>query len=115
MPARRRRRPGGSQSPAPDPTDPVSQFGRLLRRQAEEERAAQAAQREREAHARQLDDARAELDRAIAAVKSAKTSAQRAEADRAWAIAKAQLLELEEGARPDWSILDEDGADREDP
>ena len=107
MPARRRRRPGGGQSPAPDPADPVAQFGRLLRRQAEQERAAHAAERERVAHERQLADARAEVDAAIAAVKSAATPSQRADADRAWALAKARLLELEEGVRPDWSILGE--------
>lgn len=55
-------------------------------------------------HQRQLDEANAELQRAIAGVRRAKERGTgRVEADEAWKAAKARVIELESGAPPSWA------------
>jgi hypothetical protein len=95
--------------------DPIAQFGRLLRESAERERAEQRRREEaaraareaeaaRRAHERALAEARRELERAIAAVRSARAAGRgQAEADAAWRAAKARVIELETGAPPPWA------------
>jgi hypothetical protein len=67
------------------------------------EAAAQKAAAE-QAHASALAQARRDLDRAIAAVRSAKSNGRSTvEADAAWKAAKAKVIELETGAAPSWA------------
>lgn len=123
MPKRRRH---GQRPPAPiasaatpdrgeSTEDPVSQFGRMLKESAEREAAEQRRREEQRRAARakhaaartkadELGDARRELDRAIDDVRRARASGRgRAEADAAWRAAKARVIELESGERPDWA------------
>lgn len=66
---------------------------------ANKQRTAQAG-----AKVRELGDAQAELQRAVEAVRQAKQSGKgRAEADAAWKLAKARVIELETGQRPSWA------------
>ena len=93
----------------------MSQFGLLLRESAERNAAAahRAEQQRAEAKARRRAadehviaqrEAQRELDRAIAAVRRAKTERRgEAEADAAWRAAKARVIELETGAPPEWA------------
>jgi hypothetical protein len=109
MPARKRHRR------QPEHPDPVVRFGRALERSKTEERERQQriqAEREEEKrqarlaaeHAERLRVANRELDRAIAAVKQARTSGVgQSEADEAYRAAKAKVVELETGERPDWA------------
>jgi len=97
------------------PADPVAQFGQMLResaerdaeaaRRAEQQRAdAKAAQRASEEHAIALRAARRDLDLAIEAVRRALSERRgEAEADAGWRDAKARVIELETGARPEWA------------
>lgn len=109
MPARKRHRR------RPEHPDPVVRFGRALdqaktveeaeqkRIQAEREAAKRAAELAAE-HAAKLDRARRKLERAIAAVKSTRSSgAGNTEADAAYRAAKAEVVELETGERPSWA------------
>jgi hypothetical protein len=117
MPSRRRHR---QQPTTTVPVDPVTQFGQMLQesaareaeaaRRAEQQRAdAKAAQRAAQEHAEALRSARRELDRAIDAVRRARSERRgEAEADAAWREAKARVIELETGARPEWAT----GAER---
>lgn len=87
----------------------IAQFAAALR----ETEARKAAERERRqaerTKAEELDVARAELERAIGAVRRAQRSRSGiAEADAAWRAAKARVLELETGARPEWAPPPED-------
>lgn len=67
---------------------------------AEATRAADA----KAAHATSLATARRDLERAVEAVRSAKQSGRgRAEADAAWKVAKARVIELETGTAPTWA------------
>jgi multidrug resistance efflux pump len=53
---------------------------------------------------RNLADAKRELDRAVEGVRRAKASGRgRAEADAAWKVAKARVIELETGTAPSWA------------
>jgi hypothetical protein len=67
------------------------------------------------AHDRALVAARRDLQRAVEAVRHSKEIGRgRAEADAAWKIAKARLIELETGAAPAWApkpAAPEPGAD----
>jgi hypothetical protein len=67
-----------------------------------------AAKRERakaaQAKSNELNEARRALDLAIAEVRRAKESGRgRAEADAAWKVAKARVIELETGDAPSWA------------
>ena len=128
MPSRRRtpskssNRPTSSGSGAPfkSPDAEVSQtalqrFAAALAESEEREKAAKAAERARRdeearvageaaAHERNLQQARRDLDRAIAAVKQAKQSGRSTvAADEEWKRAKALVLQLETGERPKWA------------
>jgi chromosome segregation protein len=93
----------------------VERFAAALReseaRDAAARAAAQKAEAERqrrreeaEAHATELSTARHDLDAAIAAVRTSKSTGKgRAGADAAWKAAKARLIELETGAPPSWA------------
>ena len=104
MPARKRHKR------QPEHPDPVVRFGRALERDRERRRAEQAriqAEREDEQrraelaaeHARKVKRANERLERAIAAVK-AKRGDDAVEAE--YRVAKADVIELETGERPDW-------------
>lgn len=109
MPARKRHRR------VPEHPDPLVRFGRALEQAKTAERAEQARIRaEREAaeraaesaaqHAAKLDRAKRTLERAIAAVKTSRSSGVgAAEADAAYRAAKADVVELESGERPSWA------------
>lgn len=63
---------------------------------------------ERRAHDRALADAQRALERAITDVRRAKDSGKgRAEADAAWKVAKARVIELETGVAPAWAPVPE--------
>lgn len=108
MPARKRhRRP-------PEHPDPIVRFDRALkdrqreerdrqiRIQAEREEAKREARRAAE-HAARLAAARRDVERAIAEIKRARAAgASTGEADAAWKLAKARVIELETGRSPDW-------------
>lgn len=56
------------------------------------------------AKAAETTDAKRELERAVEAVRRAKASGRgRAEADAAWKVAKARVIELETGTAPSWA------------
>lgn len=109
MPARKRHRH------VPEHPDPVVRFGRALDRAKADERAEQQRiQTDRDAaaraaelaaeHAAKLDLARRRLDRAIAAVKTSRSSGVGAtQADATYRAAKAEVIELETGERPSWA------------
>lgn len=109
MPARKRNRR------RPEHPDPLVRFGQALGRAKEAERAEQQRiQAEREAeklaarlaaeHAAALAAAEQRLERAIAAVKSSRSSGSgTAEADVAYRVAKADVVELQTGERPSWA------------
>lgn len=109
MPARKRHRR------QPEHPDPVVRFGRALKEAKAQERAEQIriqAEREEQKrlaklaaeHAAKLSKARKRLDQAIADVKTARATGRRkAEADEAYRVAKAAVVELETGERPDWA------------
>lgn len=113
MPARKRnKRP-------PEHPDPVVRFGRALKETKAKEQAEQKrrdAEREEEKrlarlaeeHAAKLAEANRRLERAIAAVKQARTSGRGgAEAETSYRAAKADVVELETGDRPKWAPDDE--------
>lgn len=109
MPARKRHRR------QPEHPDPVVRFGRALEEEKAKARAEQIriqAEREEEKrqaklaaeHAARLKAAQRRLEQAIAAVKQARSSGSGAAgADEAYRAAKAEVLELETGERPDWA------------
>lgn len=113
MPARKRHRR------TPEHPDPVVRFGRALKEAKAKERAEQIRiQEEREEqkrlsklaaeHAAKLKRAKARLDQAIADVKRARSAGSgKAEADETYRVAKAVVVELETGQRPDWAPHDE--------
>jgi hypothetical protein len=128
MPSRRRtpsksgNRPAASGSAAPfkSPDAEVSQtalqrFAAALAESEEREKTAKAAERARRdeearvaaeaaAQERNLQQARRDLDRAIAAVKQAKQNGRSTvAADEEWKRAKALVLQLETGERPKWA------------
>ena len=105
MPARKRHKQ------QPEHPDPVVRFGRALEREKARKRAeqirVQAAHDEakRQAkiaadHARRLAAARKRLDRAIASVKQHRGDH---DVEAEYRAAKADVLELETGERPDWA------------
>ncbi len=105
MPARKRHKK------KPEHPDPVVRFGRALEREKERERAeqiriqAERDEQKRQAdvaaeYARKLGKANNRLERAIAAVKQNRGD-QEVEAE--YRAAKADVLELETGERPDWA------------
>lgn len=109
MPARKRNR---RQQEHPDP---LVRFGRALdqakaaerakqqRLQAEREAAKLAAEQAAE-HAAKLARANRDLERAIASVKASRSSGSgTTEADAAYRVAKAAVVELETGERPSWA------------
>jgi len=99
----------------PEHPDPVVRFNRALKDAAAAERAEQRrlqAEREEQRrqaqlaaeHAATLAAAQQRLDRAIAAVKQARTSGRGGnEAEVAYRAAKAEVVELETGERPSWA------------
>jgi multidrug efflux pump subunit AcrA (membrane-fusion protein) len=111
MPSRR-----GRNKQQPEDPDPIVRFAAALKKteerdkadkqriKAEREEAAKQARLAAE-HAEAIRVATHELDAAIAAAKSARSSGKGvAEADLAWRRAKARMIELETGQRPDWGI-----------
>ena len=75
-------------------------------REREATQKAEAARKadEASAHATSLAAAQRELKRAVEAVRHAKESGRgRAEADAAWKVAKAKVIELETGTAPAWA------------
>ncbi len=75
-------------------------------REREVSRKAEAARTAEEAaaHASALATAQRELKRAVDAVRHAKEAGRgRAEADAAWKVAKAKVIELETGTAPAWA------------
>ena len=108
MPARKRHRR------QPEHPDPLVRFSRAVKesdakerervRQEQTRKREEAERRKRAAeHAKAVEQARRQLDRAIAAAKDARSSGNGvAEADEAWKQAKARLIELETGEAPDW-------------
>jgi hypothetical protein len=128
MPSRRRTpsksgnrpAPTGPAAPFKSPDAEVSQtalqrFAAALAESEEREKAAKAAERARRdeearvaseaaAQERNLQQARRDLDRAIAAVKQAKQNGRSTvAADEEWKRAKALVLQLETGERPKWA------------
>jgi hypothetical protein len=113
VPSRRRPRSATLES-----QDPIERFAANLRESAERERAQRdrarlEQQRARDAahaaaeHAAALDEARRELEQAIADARAARRAgASVAAADAAWRRAKSRLIELETGAPPDWAPHD---------
>jgi len=111
MPSRR-----GRNKQQPEDPDPIVRFATALKRSDEREKAERRrikAEREEAArlarlaaeHAEAVRLATLELDAAIAAAKSARSTGRGvAEADLAWRRAKARMIELETGERPDWDI-----------
>ena len=109
MPARKRHRR------QPEHPDPVVRFGRALEQAKATERAEQMriqAEREEEKrqaklaaeHAARVRRADRRLEQAIEQVKRARTTGTgAADADHAYRIAKARVIELETGERPDWA------------
>lgn len=109
MPARKRHRR------QPEHPDPVVRFGRALEQEKAKARADQIriqAEREEEKrqarlaaeHAAKLERAERRLATAIAAVKQARSSGRGGpEADEAYRAAKAEVVQLETGERPDWA------------
>jgi hypothetical protein len=110
VPSRRRQK-----SPKPGPQDAIEQFATMLRESAERERAererirlerqqARDAAHAAAAHEAALAAAHRELEQAIAAAREARrTRSGIAAADAAWRQAKARLIELESGTRPEWA------------
>lgn len=75
-------------------------------REREQTKRAEAARKadDAAAHASSLATAQRELKRAVEAVRHAKeTGRGRAEADAAWKVAKARVIELETGTAPAWA------------
>lgn len=66
------------------------------------------------AKANETTDAKRELERAVEGVRRAKASGRgRAEADAAWKVAKARVIELETGTAPSWAPKPEPVAEPE--
>ena len=92
-------------------------FAAALKETEAHREAAAARKAAAEAEANALRDAKRELDRAIAAVRAAKSNGRgAAEADAAWKVAKARVIELETGSAPAWAprpapVVDEPVAD----
>ncbi len=117
MPARKRHKK------QPEHPDPVVRFGRALEREKERKRAEQLRiQAEREEakrqadiaaeHARKLKAANKRLERAIAAVKQNRGDR---DTEAEYRAAKADVLELETGERPDWAPGDPNDASTDAP
>lgn len=82
----------------------LERFAAALKESEKADKAKQQRTAQAGAKARELSDAQAELQRAVEAVRQAKQSGKgRAEADAAWKVAKARVIELETGARPSWA------------
>ena len=121
MPARRRHKK------QPESTDPIVRFSEAVKRsdakakaerkriEAERKEAARLARLAAE-HAEAVRVAGIALDKAIAAAKAAHHSGRGVEqADLVWREAKARVIELDTGKRPDWAPGDEaDGGDEAD-
>lgn len=123
MPSRRQpKNPSSSQAkPSAAPStvsagrDPAEMFAAALKeseardkaqREKERQRQQEAAERKaaERAQADALASARRDLDRAIQAVRDAKRNGRSTvEADAAWKLAKARVIELETGAAPTWA------------
>ncbi len=81
----------------------LARFAAALEETARARRKAKADEAAAAEHARQLAEARTELDRAIAEVRAAKAAGRAtAEADLRWRTAKANVIELETGIAPAW-------------
>ncbi len=106
---------GAAAGAAPAAKDPAAMFAAAVKeseardkvqREKDRQHREAAAQKaaDAQAHATSLAQARRDLDRAIAAVRSAKSSGRSTvEADAAWKAAKARVIELETGALPAWA------------
>jgi hypothetical protein len=82
----------------------AEQFAAALRESETRDRQKKERQAAAKAREDELADARGALDRAIAAVRTAKASGTGAvEADTAWKAAKAKVIELETGQAPSWA------------
>lgn len=128
MPSRRRPKSPSSSPAAQRPTtaptagtagatkqSDVERFAAALKDSEQAERAQKARQQQERAdaasraeqaaaHANALTAARRELERAVDAVRTAKQVGRgRAEADEAWKVAKALVIELETGTAPTWA------------
>ena len=110
MPSRRR-----PKAPPPRPLTDVERFAQSVREHEEADRRAKQAEIDRKAEeerrrleaieqAARLERAQAAHQHAVEQVKQAqRTGKGAAEADLAWREAKADLIELETGARPAWA------------
>jgi hypothetical protein len=110
MPARRR-----PKLPPPPPLSDVERFALAVRESEEKERRAKQAAADRKAealrrkteaaaHQVRLEAAQAAHHRAVEMVKEAnRTGRGVAEADQAWRLAKAELIEVETGQPPAWA------------
>ncbi len=110
MPSRRRPK----LPPAPPPTD-AERFAKAVRsseaaarKAVQDEKDRKAAEERRKVEAAEarvrLEQAKVAHQQAVEMVKTAKRSGKGApEADQAWRVAKANLLELETGQRPAWA------------
>ena len=122
MPARRRHKK------QPESTDPIVRFSEAVKRSDAKAKAEQkriAAERKEAARLARLAAEHAEavrvagiaLDKAIAAAKAAHHSGRGVEeADLDWRDAKARVIELDTGERPDWAPAEpepDDDADGE--
>jgi len=73
-------------------------------RQQQAKAAAEQAAADAATHERSLATARRDLERAVEAVRHAKQVGKgRADADAAWKVAKARVIELETGVAPAWA------------
>jgi uncharacterized protein YlxW (UPF0749 family) len=95
-------------------TEARDKVQREKERQQREEAAKKVADEQAQANA--LAQARRDLDRAIAAVRAAKSGGRSTvDADAAWKAAKARVIELETGTAPAWApsipVVDEPAED----
>lgn len=82
----------------------LERFAAAVREDEQRKRDKARQQADAVEHQRQLDEAKAELQQAIDAVRRAKERGTgRVEADDAWKAAKARVIELESGAPPSWA------------
>jgi hypothetical protein len=109
VPARKRHRR------QPESPDPIVRFARAveetdekrkerIRKEQAEKREAARQRKIAADHAKAVQRAQRDVDRAISRAKSARESGTGvAEADEQWKQAKARLIELETGEPPEWS------------
>ena len=94
-------------------SEQLDRAGRQKAQQAKDDTARRAA--DAAAHADDLRQARRALERAVENVRTAEQQGRgRPEADEAWKVAKARVIELETGELPSWApkpVIEEPAAD----